>query len=299
MNYVDLHCDSATACFDRGYALSDGSLHVNAEKLRTSGCIAQCFAIFTDGLNARADFYKYLNFFLTSVGECNATLVNSYKGLISCAQSKKTGAILTVENLGFTDGDPLEITALKDKGAVMASLVWNNENGLAYPNGSSGGLKEKGRQTVELLDSLKIIVDLSHLSDRGVDEILKNRTIPTVASHSNARGVTAVPRNLTDKHIRGIADCGGVIGINFCKKFLGAGEPFECVLRHIKHIIKVGGEEAVCFGSDFDGIPAVEGLEGCERMPSLIGYISDNLGERVARKLCFENFARVLKEVGL
>ena len=68
---------------------------------------------------------------------------------------------------------------------------------------------------------------------------------------------------------------------------------------HLKHIIKIGGEDVVAFGSDFDGIPAVEGLEGCEKMPSLTEYISDNLGESVARKLCFENFARVLKEVGL
>lgn len=297
MNYVDLHCDSATVCADRGCALTNGSLHVNFEKLRTSGSIAQCFAIFTDGANARTDFERYINYFLTSVRKNNLTLVKSLEGLISCAQSQNTGAILTVENLGFTDGDEQAIIALNDKGVVMASLVWNNENCLAYPNGTDGGLKPLGREAVELLDNLKIIVDLSHLSDKGTDEILKNRKIPAVASHSNARSVCNVPRNLTDGQIKGIADCGGVIGVNFHKKFLGAGEPFGCVLKHIKHIIKIGGEGVAAFGSDFDGIPTVEGLEGCEKMPALIDFLSDNLGVRVTEKLCFENFARVLKEV--
>ena len=297
MRYIDLHCDSATVCADGGYSLANGSLHVNFEKLRTSGSIAQCFAIFTDGANARADIERYKNFFLTSVRENSLTLVKSFNDLISCTQVKNTGAILTVENLGFTEGNETEITALRDFGVVMASLVWNNENALAYPNGSGRGLKTLGRETVALLDDLKIIVDLSHLSDGGTDEILKNRKIPTVASHSNARAVCGVPRNLTDKQIKGIADCGGVIGVNFHKKFLGAGDAFECVLGHLRHLIKIGGEEVVAFGSDFDGIPTVKGLEGCQKMPALIEYLSDNLGARVTEKLCFENFARVLKEV--
>ena len=104
-------------------------------------------------------------------------------------------------------------------------------------------------------------------------------------------------RNLTDKQIKKIADCGGVIGVNFYKKFLGDGDAFGCVLRHIEHIIKVGGEDVIAFGSDFDGIPETEGLEGCEKMPSLINYLSAHIGARATRKICFDNFARVFKEV--
>ena len=308
MKYIDLHCDSATVSLDKGYPLSNNGLHVNLKKLKESDCAAQCFAIFTDGKNARSDFEKYLNFFFKSVGENNLTLVKCFRDLISPAQFAPK-AILTVENLGFTDGKTEEITALKDKGVLMASLVWNNENPYAYPNiifeneipdftkSEIRGLKEKGREAIALLDSLKIIVDVSHLSDGGTDEILKNRKIPTVASHSNSRTICPMPRNLTDKQIKGIADCGGVIGVNFCKDFLGVGEPFELVLKHIRHIIKTGGEDVVAFGSDFDGIPTVTGLEGAEKMPELIEYLEGELGAKVIEKLCFENFARVLKEV--
>ena len=308
MKYIDLHCDSATVSLDKGYPLANNGLHVNLKKLKEADCAAQCFAIFTDGKNARADFEKYLNFFFKSVGENNLTLVKCFRDLISTPQFPPK-AVLTVENLGFTEGNAEEITALKDKGVLMASLVWNNENCFAYPNiifnggipdftaCEKRGLKDKGREAVELLDSLKIIVDLSHLSDGGTDEILKNRKIPTVASHSNSRTVCPMPRNLTDEQIKAIADCGGVIGVNFCKDFLGDGEPFELVLKHIRHIIKTGGEDAVAFGSDFDGIPTVEGLEGCEKMPSLIEYLEGELGTRITEKLCFENFARVLKDI--
>ena len=309
MKYIDLHCDSATVCLDRGYALTNNDLHVNLDKLKEADCAAQCFAIFTDGEGARESFEKYLNFFLSSVRLNKLTLVDCFQRLISRAQSKKPCAILTVENLGFTGGNEEEIIALRDKGVLMASLVWNSENCYAYPNlifkggmpdfseCEKRGLKEKGREAVELLDSLKIIVDVSHLSDGGTDEILDGRKIPIVASHSNARAIRPMPRNLTDKQIRGIADCGGVVGINFCKDFLGDGKVFELVKRHLEHMIKIGGENVVAFGSDFDGIPTVKGLEGCEKMPALIEYLDGVFGNRITEKLCFKNFARVLKDV--
>ena len=308
MKYIDLHCDSATVALDGGYPLANNGLHVNLDKLKEANCAAQCFAIFTDGENARTSFENYLNFFLSSVRMNKLTLVDCFHRLISPAKSSPK-VILTVENLGFTDGNMQEITALKDTGVLMASLVWNSENCFAYPNiifengmpdfskCERRGLKSKGREAVELLDSLKIIVDVSHLSDGGTDEILKNRKVPTVASHSNARAICPMPRNLTDGQIKAIADCGGVIGVNFCKDFLGDGEPFELVLKHLRHMIKTGGEEVVAFGSDFDGIPTVKGLEGCEKMPALIGYLESGLGARITEKLCFENFARVLKTV--
>ena len=308
MKYIDLHCDSATVALDRGYALTNNDLHVNFKKLKESNCAAQCFAIFTDGANANVRFERYLNFFLKSVKESGIELADSFHRLISPPQSAFK-AILTVENLGFTEGNMQEIIALKDKGVLMASLVWNSENCFGYPNlifeggmpdfskCEKRGLKEKGREALELLDSLKIIIDLSHLSDGGTDEILNGRKIPVVASHSNAREICPMPRNLTDGQIRKIADCGGVIGVNFCKDFLGEGEPFELVKRHLQHIVKIGGEGVVAFGSDFDGIPTVKGLEGCEKMPAFIEYLSEEFGSEITEKICYKNFERVLKAI--
>lgn len=282
ISYVDMHCDTLTECFDGGYSLADCPLQINLEKLERSNCAAQCFAIFTQGAGAARRFRQYLAFWKSQLSSCEK-------------------AVLTVENLGFIGGDLSEIPRLADEGVKMASLVWNYENSLAYPNSfarESRGLKPLGRRAVELLDENKIIVDISHLSDGGADEILSGRKIPAVASHSDAAAVCAVPRNLTDLQIKKIADCGGVVGVNFCKKFLGEGEAFACVLAHVNHIIKVGGEDTVAIGSDFDGIPATPGLEGCEKMPALINYLYENgICARVLEKLCRKNFLRVLKEV--
>lgn len=309
MKYVDMHCDTLTVSFDKGESLAENSLQTSLEKLNKSGCAAQCFAIFTQGEDAALCFEKYLSFFFSEIQKHGATRILCSKDLQSCIASGKTGAILTVENLGFTGGDISKLSALKDYGVKMASLVWNYENAYARPNlkfdggiplfdkREKRGLTPTGRQAVEILDSMKIIVDISHLSDGGALEILEKRKIPVVASHSNASAVCGVCRNLTDELIRKISDCGGAIGINYCKDFVGDGDFFATLLSHVKHIIKVGGEDVIALGSDFDGIPAPPEMDTCLKVPSLLRFFEENLGFRVTRKLSYENFARVFYDV--
>lgn len=310
MKYIDMHCDTVTACFDRGYALANCDLQINSDKLHTADCAAQCFAIFTQGGGVAIKFYDYLNFYREGLKASALKPVLSYADLISCISGEATGSILTVENLGFIGEDLDRLYALSDMGVKMASLVWNYENDLAFPNlifegnlpnfskRETRGLKDKGRRAVEILDENKIIIDISHLSDGGAEDILNNRKIPIVASHSNAQKICGVSRNLTDTLIKKIADCGGVIGVNFCKDFLGEGDNFELVYRHINHLIKVGGEEVIAFGSDFDGIPVPERLETCSSMPALIAYLeSRGVKGETLEKLCYKNFSRVIKEV--
>lgn len=309
MIYADLHCDTLTECFDKGYSLANGNLQTNLEKLNSSGCAVQCFAIFTQGGGAALRFEKYLGFYLRCLKEHGIKAVLNYSDFEYCIKSGKTGAVLTVENLGFIESLS-RIEDLAKAGVKMASLVWNYENQFAFPNlifedgypafskRNPQGLKSMGREAVGLLDSFKIIIDISHLSDGGADEILKNRKTPIVASHSNAFSVNGVSRNLTDGQIKKIADCGGVIGVNFCKDFLGEGNTFESVLRHINHIINIGGEDVASFGSDFDGIPAPPDLEDCTKIPALLNYLQINgIKGEVLEKLCYKNFARVFKEI--
>lgn len=314
MKYADLHCDTLTECFDKGFSLADGNLQTNLKKLNKSGCAVQCFAIFTQSEHLAHEFSalrfkQYLGFYTRNLEDLGVKAVLSYSDFENCVLSGETGAILTVENLGFIK-ELSELSALADAGVKMASLVWNYENDFAYPNlifenelprfekRNNLGLKPKGREAVELLDSLKIIVDISHLSDGGADEILNGRKTPIVASHSNCRTVHNVSRNLTDGQIKKIAGCGGVIGVNFCKDFLGEGETFACVLNHVNHIIDIGGEDTIAFGSDFDGIPAPPDLEDCTKMPALLNYLNlHGIKGQTLEKLCYKNFARVFKEI--
>ncbi|MDE5943431.1 MAG: membrane dipeptidase [Clostridia bacterium] len=311
MKYIDLHCDTLTKSLDEKLSLKDGGLQINLNKLKKSGCAAQCLAIFTEGEGADGRFKAYAAYFeecMRRYGK-ELTFIKSYSDLKYCLDGGGKGVILTVENLGFIRSTD-EIDGLYSLGVKMASPVWNYENALAFPNllfknglplfeeREERGLKKFGREVIEKLDEKGIIVDISHLSDGGAEDILKNRKTPIVASHSNCVAVCNVARNLTDGLIKKIADCGGVVGVNFCKDFLGSGNSFGRVLDNIKHLINIGGEDIIAFGSDFDGIPECEDLESCEKMPALISFLEKGgIQSATLEKLCYKNFARVFKEV--
>ncbi len=307
MKYADMHCDTLTECSERGYSVTDCPLQINLKKLNKNGCAVQCFAIFTQGADAALRFEKYLDFYKEAVKTMPAVLdVSDFE---RCMRSGETGIILTVENLGFTGGDLSRLDALEKAGVRMASLVWNYENQFAYPNlifkdgvprfreREKRGLKNLGKEAAERLDALKIIVDISHLSDGGAEDILTGRKIPLVASHSNCASVCDVSRNLTDGQLKKISDCGGVVGINFCKDFLGGGDTYALIAEHLAHLIKVGGEDIAAFGSDFDGIPPAPDLEDCAKMPPLLEFLEKRFSPRVMEKLCYKNFARVFADV--
>lgn len=307
IGYIDLHCDSLTAREN----FEEERAHVNLEKLKRAGAAAQCFAIYTDGKSAAEDFSRALARYKTLLKKNGESLspVLCYDDFIEARKQGKIGAILTVENLGFIGGDVKRIDELKKSGVVMCSLVWNNANLFAYPNlvwkgeapdfaaRNARGLTKLGKEAVEKLNENRIIADVSHLSDGGVKDVLALSKFPVVASHSNAAAVCGVSRNLRDGQIKKIADKGGVIGVNFCKDFLGQGEVFESVLNHIAHIVNVGGEDCIALGSDFDGIPTVDGLEDCTKVPILFEYLCARLSYKVVEKLAFSNFLRVLREI--
>lgn len=291
---ADMHCDALTA---------KRALGGHVKKTELSAGTFQCFAIFTKENDAAAYSAAKTLFYNVFSGDKFA-IVKNYEDL---SAAFKTGAIpcaLTCENIGFTYGEYEKVLSLRRDGVIMASLVWNYENALAYPNVRADGVRERrglkarGRDTLRALDESGIIVDISHLSDGGAEEILKNRRIPVVASHSCADAVHKNPRNLTDFQLKLLAESGGVIGVNFYKKFLGGEGGFSEISAHIKHIIAVAGEDAPAFGSDWDGVPS-GGISVYPRnMPQLMEFLHDDgLNYATIEKIAYKNFLRVFREV--
>lgn len=176
-------------------------------------------------------------------------------------------ALLTLEEGEVCQGDPALLRTLYRLGARMMTFTWNYENSLAWPGREGGlpetekGLKEKGFEILEEMEALGMIVDVAHLSDAGIWDVLRTAKKPFVASHSNARSLASHARNLTDEMIRAIAEKGGVIGINYYCNFLEdipeGGRQISRISRmveHMKHIRQVGGAGCIGLGSDFDGI---------------------------------------------
>lgn len=306
---ADMHCDTLTREQSRFGMRNNVGLQTDFCRLRAAGYGAQCFAVFMRSGTMRK-FMEYADFFSAQVaanGDICARVLCS-DDLSAAISSGRLGCILTAENIGFarTEEDVLQV---KSAGVRMASLVWNEENALAFPNLVSGKsapdfslregrrLKKTGRDIAELLDEYGIIIDISHLSDGGADELLNGRRRPLVASHSNASSLHSVCRNLTDRQIRAVADCGGVVGVNFCLDFLGGDDAVEGAFAHIRYIIAVGGEDCAAIGGDLDGMPAQRGAEDCTRAARIGELLAKEFGARLADKVCSGNFMRVFKEV--
>ena len=171
----------------------------------------------------------------------------------------------------------------------------------ACPPCARGGLTAFGRSAAERMKELGMIADVSHGSDRLVKDVAEIMRGPFAASHSNARSVFPHPRNLGDREIRLIADSGGVIGLNFFADFLSpdrsAAGQREALLAHAEHIIKVGGEDVLAIGSDFDGIPENPYLKNPSLMPEFIMELQKKFGGDAAEKICRKNALRVFREV--
>ncbi len=119
------------------------------------------------------------------------------------------------------------------------------------------GLTDLGRKVVREMHRLGIALDVSHLSDAGIDDVLASAERPIFASHSNARSVCQHRRSLLDRHIREIAQCGGVICVNFYPPQLSQFPSNACaqdVARHAAYIASLVGAQHVALGSDFDGM---------------------------------------------
>ena len=150
------------------------------------------------------------------------------------------------------------------------------------------------------MEELGIIIDVSHLSDKGFYDVLKYTEKPFVASHSGSRSVCPVARNLSDDMIRLLSKRGGVTGVNYCSAFIEDGnEEFtsiDGILRHIRHIADVGGIDCVGLGSDFDGIGNRLEIKDCSGMPKLYEALKSYFSEEEIEKIFYKNVLRVYRE---
>ena len=164
------------------------------------------------------------------------------------------------------------------------------------------GLTALGKELVGACNRLKILVDLSHLNERGFWDVAAISDAPLVATHSNAHALSPHARNLTNKQLAAIGETGGLVGINFATSFLrsdgraDADTPAELVVDHVEHVLKYVGEDGVGLGSDFDGARIPAGIGNAAGLQTLVEVMrARQYGEPLIEKLCFKNWLRVLE----
>lgn len=316
MRFIDLHCDTISEIMEKDSHLSNRKGHINTSLLKEGGSLAQCFALFIDskaeayaGKPESDPYFLYSRLLKTYRQELDLNRDSLRPAL--CAEdieeNRQNGfisSILTIEDADLIGNDLSRLDALYRDDVRMIALTWNYENCLGYPNSSDSilhmkPLKDFGREAVIRMNELGIIVDVSHLSEGGFWDVAELSSRPFVASHSCCRALCGHQRNLTDAQMKKIADCGGVIGINFFTPFINekAEETtIEDVVYHMRHMKNICGTDAMAWGSDFDGIDdcvlEFKNYAGLRQIENeLKKYFTDDDIEKINHK----NFIRVFR----
>ncbi|HEY8861592.1 MAG TPA: membrane dipeptidase [Candidatus Limnocylindria bacterium] len=158
-----------------------------------------------------------------------------------------------------------------------------------------GGLTDAGREMVHRMEARGMLVDAAHASPSTIDDILAMATRPVVASHTGVRGTCDNARNLTDAHVRGIAETGGLLGIGFWPTACG-GDDVASIARSIRYAVGIAGVDHVALGSDFDGaVPEPFDATGLVQLTDALLQIG--LGEDDIEKIMGDNVRGLLAEV--
>jgi membrane dipeptidase len=158
---------------------------------------------------------------------------------------------------------------------------------------------------VKRCNELGILIDLSHLNEKGFWDVARMSDAPLVATHSCAWALSPTPRNLTDEQLDAVGDSGGVVGINYAVGFLradgnGNGDvvtPLTEIVRHARYVVDRIGINHVALGSDFDGARIPDDLGDVSRLPRLVQAFRDaGFEQKEIEQIAYRNWVRVLEQ---
>jgi membrane dipeptidase len=248
-------------------------------------------------------------FRIEAESEGRVKVVRTVSELRECLGNGTLGAVFHIEGAEAIDPELDMLEVLYQAGLRSIGIVWSRPNAFGhgvpfrYPTSPDigPGLTDAGKRLVQACNRLGILIDVSHLNEKGFWDVVQISDRPIVATHSNAHALCQVSRNLTDEQLRAIRDSGGMVGVNFAVSFLrsdgrnDADTPLETVVAHVDYLIERLGVEGVGFGSDFDGATMPRELADAAGLPRLIEALRPRYDEATLRKLGTGNWLRVLE----
>jgi membrane dipeptidase len=311
MRLIDLHCDTILRLMENKdkYELKNNNFSVDLEKLKKANSLAQFFAMYVDLNETKDPLQRCLEmidkFYLElSKNQSDIHIARNCLELEKNNNEGKISAFLTIEEGGVIKGDIENLRKLYGLGVRLITLTWNYPNEIGYPSClddcRDSGLTKFGTEVVYEMNNLGMLIDVSHLSDKGFYDVANLSSKPFVASHSNSRSIMGHCRNLSDDMIRTLSEKGGVLGINFEKFFLSESSKsrVDDMIHHIKYIRNVGGIEVISIGTDFDGISPNLEIEDIGQINKLVDALKANkFSEDEIEKICYRNALRVIKDV--
>lgn len=238
-------------------------------------------------------------------------VVRSAADIRACIADSRIAAILHIEGAEAIDTDLHALDVFYAAGLRSIGPVWSRPNifghgvPFRYPSGpdTGEGLTDHGLRLVRRCNELGIMLDLSHLNERGFWDVARHSEAPLIATHSNAHAICPHARNLTDDQLRTIAESDGMVGLNFAAAFLREDGrmlpdvPLTQVVRHLDHLMGILGEDRVGLGSDYDGAIVPDEITDISMLPRLRdAMLRHGYGKELVKKLCHENWLRVLEK---
>ena len=209
---------------------------------------------------------------------------------------KMVGGLIGTEGSHALDGNLDNVERLYENSFRMMSLqhFFDNKLGGSLHGTSGAGLTEFGRQAIDEMQRLDIIIDVSHSSENVVKDVLSISNQPLVISHTGFNGYCESPRNISDSLMVEIAEKGGLIGVGFWDAAVCDNTP-RSVAEAIIYGISLIGAEHVALGSDFDGT-ITPGFDTSELVAITHELLELGLGREEIRKVMGENMLSFLQE---
>jgi membrane dipeptidase len=310
---IDAHCDALLDVVAGRRSLLERSDQGQADlpRLQEAGVTAQVFALFVPDPYVTHAATQYalraLDHLYAAMEQSDGrlALARTATDIEAAHTANHVAAIIGMEGAEPLDGSLELLRIFHRLGLRILGLTWNRRNaaadGLDFER-TGGGLTPFGVALVEECNRLGIVIDVAHLSPKGVQDVLETSSQPVIASHANARALCDHRRNLTDEQMRAIAAGGGVIGATFVPIFITkepADATVERLLDHVAHMIQVVGPEHVALGSDFDGIGSPPpGLKSISDLPHVTeGLLARGYPLEDVQRILGGNWLRVFRQV--
>ncbi|ULQ50746.1 dipeptidase [Flavihumibacter fluvii] len=246
---VDTHNDILMKAADKGIVFDQdlaGKTSSDLSRWKKGGLDVQVFSVYCDGDLKHP--YAYANRQIDSLDAVVArnpdkiVKVAGYGELVKAVHHHKIAAMVGVEGGHMIEDDLGKLEALYNRGARYLTLTHNIPPSWAtsaadettHPGLPHKGLTDFGRQVVQRMNQLGMIIDVSHAGDQTFRDIMATTTKPIMASHSSVYALVPHRRNLKDEQIKAIAKNGGVIQVNFNPGFIDSsfGNKETAFIKH-------------------------------------------------------------------
>jgi membrane dipeptidase len=236
-------------------------------------------------------------------------VVRTLKELQTCLKTGVMAAIFHIEGAEAIDTNLETLELLYQAGLRSLGPVWSRQNAFGsgvpfsfplHPD-CGDGLTNWGKTLVKTCNDLGIMIDLSHITEKGFWDVYAVSNKPLVATHSNVYALSNSARNLTDDQLKAIRDTDGMVGLNFAVSFLredgnpNQDTPISKMVEHIDYLVDKLGINRVGFGSDFDGARIPNDIKDVTGLPKLVKALrKQGYDDKALEKICYKNWLRVL-----